>query len=32
VHPVFKLTIRELLNELPIPPYSGTVEILKEET
>jgi len=32
VHPVFKLTIRELLNKLPIPPYSGTVEILKEET
>jgi len=32
VHPVFKVTIQELLNKLPIPLYSGTVEILKEET
>ena len=32
VHPVFKVTIQELLHRLPIPPYSGTVEILKEET
>ena len=32
VHPVFKLTIRELLNKLPIPPYGGTVEVLKEES
>ena len=32
VHPVFKVTIQELLNRLPIPPYSRTVEILKEET
>jgi 2-amino-4-hydroxy-6-hydroxymethyldihydropteridine diphosphokinase len=32
VHPVFKVTIQELLNKLPIPLYSGTVEILKEKT
>jgi 7,8-dihydro-6-hydroxymethylpterin-pyrophosphokinase len=32
VHPVFNITIRELLNNLPILPHSGTVEILKEET
>ena len=32
VHPVFKLTIRELLNKLPIPPCGGTVEVLKEES
>jgi len=32
LHPVFKVTIQELLNKLPIPLYSGTVEILKEET
>jgi len=32
VHPVFKVTIQKLLHRLPIPPYSGTVEILKEET
>ena len=32
VHPVLKLTIRELLNKLPIPPYGGTVEVLKEES
>ena len=32
VHPVLKVTIQELLNKLPIPPHSGTVEILKEET
>lgn len=30
-HPVFKMTIQELLNNLPIPPHSGTVKILKEE-
>jgi len=30
VHPVFKVTIQKLLHKLPIPPYSGTVEILKE--
>jgi len=32
VHPVLKVTIQELLHNLLIPPYSGTVEILKEET
>ena len=32
MHPVFKVTIQELLHKLPAPPYSGTVEILKEET
>jgi len=32
VHPVLKVTMQELLNNLPIPPHSGTVEILKEET
>jgi 2-amino-4-hydroxy-6-hydroxymethyldihydropteridine diphosphokinase len=32
VHPVFKLTMSELLNKLPAPPNSGNVEILKEET
>ena len=32
VHPVLKITIQELLNQLPLPPHSGTVEILKEET
>ena len=32
IHPVFKVTILELLHKLPAPPYSGTVEILKEET
>jgi len=30
VHPVFKLTVRELLNNLPVSSYSGTVEPLKE--
>ena len=32
MHPVFKVTIQELLHNLPTPPHSGTVEILKEET
>jgi 2-amino-4-hydroxy-6-hydroxymethyldihydropteridine diphosphokinase len=32
VHPVFKLTIRELLNKLPIPPCGGIIEVLKEES
>ena len=31
VHPALKLTIRQLLNKLPVPPYGGTVEVLKEE-
>jgi 2-amino-4-hydroxy-6-hydroxymethyldihydropteridine diphosphokinase len=31
VHPVLKLTVRQLLSKLPIPPYTGTVEVLKEE-
>jgi 2-amino-4-hydroxy-6-hydroxymethyldihydropteridine diphosphokinase len=32
VHPVLKLTIRQLLSKLPIPPYGGgTVEVLEEE-
>ena len=31
VHPVLQLTIRQLLNSLPNPPYSGTVGFLKEE-
>ena len=32
VHPVFKITIQELLHKLPTPPRSGRVEILQEET
>ncbi len=31
VHPALKLTIRQILNKLPVPPYGGTVEVLKEE-
>jgi 2-amino-4-hydroxy-6-hydroxymethyldihydropteridine diphosphokinase len=30
-HPVFQVSIQELLNNLPTPPYRGTVQILKEE-
>ncbi|MGM0382939.1 MAG: 2-amino-4-hydroxy-6-hydroxymethyldihydropteridine diphosphokinase [Thermodesulfobacteriota bacterium] len=32
VHPVLKVSIQELLQNLPIPPYSGIVKVLKEET
>jgi 2-amino-4-hydroxy-6-hydroxymethyldihydropteridine diphosphokinase len=31
VHPVLKVTLSQLLNELPIPPYGGTVEVLEKE-
>ena len=30
VHPVLKLTMRQLLNRLPIPPHDGTVELLHD--